>query len=132
MPRSPPAMNETTSHLDSLVALACPGGGWAYAPGQEPHLEPTCLALLALAAERERLAAPLHDGLAWLRGCARPDGTYRLERGRPEAAWPTALALFTLAALGEPGDDLERTARGLLALRGREIDHRGEEDVNDI
>jgi uncharacterized protein (DUF362 family) len=122
----------TLAHLESLAALACPGGGWGYAPGQEPHLEPTCLALLALAGQRAAFATTFDAGRAALLRCERPDGTYRLERGRHEAVWPTALALFTRSALGDPAADLQRTAQSLLAVRGREIDTEGDDDVNDI
>ena len=60
-------MTELASRFDSLAALACPEGGWGYAPGQDAHLEPTCLALLALAGQRERYAAVIASGEAWLR-----------------------------------------------------------------
>ena len=42
---SPEAIRET------LSTFVHPDGGWGYAIGQPPHLEPTCLAILALAAE---------------------------------------------------------------------------------
>jgi uncharacterized protein (DUF362 family) len=122
----------TASLRDSLAALACPEGGWGYAPGQPPHPEPTCLALLALAADRERHAAALSAGAQWLARGVGPDGAYRPDGGRYEAAWPTALVLFTRAELGHAPAELEAGARALLALRGRTIDSRGEEDVNDI
>ena len=32
--------------VDTLAGLTCAEGGWCYAPDQQPHLEPTCLALL--------------------------------------------------------------------------------------
>ncbi len=118
--------------VDSLVSLACAEGGWGYAPGQPPHPEPTCLALLALAGERDRQADAVSKALAWLETCALGDGTYRLGRGRHEAAWPTALALFTLAELGEPRARLDPIAKALLALRGRPMGGKGEEQVNDI
>ena len=38
---------------------------------------------------------------AALENCAVGDGTYRLERGREEAVWPTALVLFVQGVLGE-------------------------------
>jgi uncharacterized protein (DUF362 family) len=123
-----------SDNLAQLAALACPDGGWGYAPGQPAHLEPTCLALLALARRAGDHAALLEAGKAWLGQCAAGDGTYRLGRGRHEAAWPTALVLFTLAELGAGVDDLAPTARALLALRGRPLasDTPGEEDVNDV
>ncbi len=118
--------------LAQLAALACPEGGWGYSPGQLAHLEPTCLALLALARQPDGHAPAIAAGRAFLGECAAGDGTYRLQRGRPEAAWPTALVLFTLAELGESADNLAPIARALLALRGRPSDNRGEDDVNDI
>src|SRR4051812_4509060 len=123
-------MTDLATHLNDLAALACPEGGWGYAPGQQPHLEPTCLALLALAADRERYAAAITAGQAWLEQCAVGDGPYRLERGRYDAAWPTALVLFTRAELGVPLEQLDRTARALLGFRGRPSDKRGEEEIH--
>ena len=40
--------------LDSLASLARPDGGWGYVADQPAHLEPTCLALLALRPEAEQ------------------------------------------------------------------------------
>ncbi|MBY0228256.1 MAG: DUF362 domain-containing protein [Gemmataceae bacterium] len=117
-------MTDLAALKASLAALAAPGGGWPYAPGQSAHLEPTCLALLALGGD-----AP---GLAFLQSCAVGDGTYRLGHGRPEAAWPTSLVLFTRAALGEPAESLQPSARALLALKGRTLDPGGDDDINDI
>ncbi len=117
--------------LEDLAQLALPEGGWGYAPGQGPHLEATCLALLALASD-DRFASPRDAGRAWLETCAVGDGTYRLARGRHEAAWPTALVLFTRAALGDPPEQLAPVARALLAIRGRHADLKDDEDVNDV
>jgi uncharacterized protein (DUF362 family) len=116
----------------SLAGLACPEGGWGYAPGQGPHLEPTCLALLALAARRDEYAPVIESGLSFLRQCKNTDGTYRLPHGRREAAWPTALVLFTFAEVAGPPEEIEACTQALLALRGRPSDTRGEEEVNDI
>ncbi|MGL4551270.1 MAG: DUF362 domain-containing protein, partial [Gemmataceae bacterium] len=102
-----------------------PDGGWGYAPGQLPHLEPTCLALLALPDGDHRKPA-----LAGVETNAAGDGTYRLERGRREAAWPTALVLFTRLSLGDAGP--EPSARALLALRGQTIEADNDSDVNDV
>src|SRR5947209_7720160 len=112
-------MHDLTPFLDPLASYAHPEGGWGYAPGQPAHLEPTCLALLALSPERDRFAPAIKQGKLALQKCAAGDGMYRLARGRDEAAWPTALVLFVQAALGEPAATVGRTASSLLALRGR-------------
>jgi uncharacterized protein (DUF362 family) len=122
----------TPDHLQALAELACPEGGWGYAPGQPPHLEPTCLALLALAPEAGRFAAAFGGGKAFLRRCAVGDGTYRLGEGRPEALWPTALVLFVQATLGYDPLQVEATAAALLALRGRQAEGKVDGEVNDV
>src|SRR5437899_2157412 len=90
--------------LQELVSLARPEGGWGYRPDQPAHLEPTCLALLALRPEAERFAELVAGGRAFLRDCRQSDGGYRLNRGREAAVWGTALALFTESAYHESGD----------------------------
>lgn len=105
------------SHFESLAARALPDGGWGYVPGQPAHFEPTCLALLALSAQSERFAAVIDAGCRALERNAAGDGSYRLARGRAEAVWPTALVLFTRAALGHA--NLQSVASRLLSLRGR-------------
>src|SRR5262245_52708744 len=107
--------------LDTLAARACPEGGWGYAPGQGPQLEPTCLSLLALHSARERHAGAVEAGRAFLDSCRHPDGLYRLGRGRPEAVWPTAMVLFVQATLGYPEEQINQTAAALLGLKGRDV-----------
>ncbi len=110
-------MSELASLRDSLAAAAHPEGGWGYSKDQPAHPEPTCLALLALSAEPERFAQPIAAARQALELNGSSDGSYRLSRGRNEAAWPTALALFARAALAEA--NLERTVAKLKAMRGR-------------
>jgi uncharacterized protein (DUF362 family) len=118
---------------DKLAAQAHPEGGWGYAPGLEAHLEPTCLALLALAPERDRLRPAFDAGLAWLDRNSPGDGTYRLARGREAAVWPTALALFAKASLGRPADELRPSVAALLGLKGKAQQHNKEAaEVQDI
>ena len=105
--------------LDALAQQAHTDGGWGYAPGQSPQLEPTCLGLLALSLEPERFTQPIERAHSFLAHAARPDGSYRASIGRDEAVWPTSLVLFTRAALGESTTELRATAAFLLGLRGQ-------------
>src|SRR6516162_8181340 len=106
-------VTDTRAYLDDLAALAHPDGGWGYAPGQPAHLEPTCLGLLALALEPDARRDVFERARASLEQHAAGDGTYRLERGREEAVWPTALVLFVqhvLGAFSPPRDEGRKTA----------------------
>src|SRR6516164_911681 len=125
-------VSEPFDPLAILAAQACPGGGWGYVADRSAHLEPTCLALLALSSQPQRFAAELEAGQNWLRQCATGDGAYHLERGRPEAVWPTALVLFVQATLGHDAKSLHATAAALLARKGRQMDAPAEDDVNDV
>jgi len=108
---------------ERLAALVGADGGWGYQPGQAMHLEPTCLALLALAADSTRYASLIERGRAALAANRVADGTYRLQRGRPQAVWATAPVLFTEHALSPvacaPGSPLAATADRLLAIESR-------------
>ena len=110
-------MDDLNALRDSLVGRAHPQGGWGYIAGQLPHPEPTCLALLALASDAARFSSPIAAAVQSLQANAAPDGSYRFARGRAEAAWPTALALFARSVLGE--SDLDQTVERLKALRGQ-------------
>jgi uncharacterized protein (DUF362 family) len=126
-------VNDLLPPLEALAGHACPEGGWGYAPGQPAHLEPTCLALLALAGQGQRYQPLLQQGLTWLDGCAEQDGTYRLARGRREAAWPTALVLFVHTVLDNRGPRFMQTLQALLGVRGRPAEETDDdEDFNDI
>src|SRR5262245_37892352 len=107
-------VSEVISHLQALAALARTEGGWGYTPAQEAHLEPTCLALLALSLEPDRFRDVIAQGRVALDCCAALDGTYRLGRGREEAVWPTARVLFIQAALDYPRKEIRQTAARLL------------------
>ncbi len=107
---------------ERLASFASAEGGWGYQPGQPAHLEPTCFALLALAAERDRYAALIESGLRSLEANRNPDGTYRLSRGRPQAVWPTSIVLFTEHALGQPAATVASIADRLLAIESRLVE----------
>ncbi len=122
-------MPTATSALDRLAELAVPEGGWGYQPGQPAHLEPTALAVLALAADRAKYAAHVDAGLAAIETNRASDGTYRLTRGRPQAVWPTALVLFAEQTIGLPADRLSTTADTLLRAESRVLDGSDEKDM---
>ncbi len=111
--------------LERLEALVSPDGGWGYQPGQAMHLEPSCLAVLALAADA-KYAALVDAGVKAIEANRAADGTYRLARGRQQAIWPTALVLFTRHSLSPlasaPGSPLAATAQQLLAVESRIVD----------
>ena len=104
--------------LGRVSASSAPSGGWGYHAGQAAHLEPSCLGVLALATDADRYAAAIAGGWAAIESHAQPDGTYRLTRGRPQAAWPTAITLFTKTRFGLHA---EATRDRLLTLEGRII-----------
>ena len=112
-------MSDKQSLLTRLAALANPDGGWGYAAGNASHPEPTCLVLLALATAREAFASQIASGLAALERHRQADGSYRLADSRPEAEWPTAIALFTKLSLGTPPDGVKSTVARVLAAESR-------------
>jgi uncharacterized protein (DUF362 family) len=120
------------SLLDDLASRRHSAGGWGYSSDQPLHLEPTCLALLALGRQSERFRPAIAGVLAALEGCAAGDGTYRLSRGREEAVWPTALVLFVKTALECPEQELRPTVAALLGLHGRAYDTQEAADIQDI
>jgi uncharacterized protein (DUF362 family) len=111
-------VSEAANVMETLAGLAHPHGGWGYAPGQPAHLEPTCLALLALSSERDRFRSTIDAALRFVEENSLADGSYRLARGRPQALWPTALVLFTRCSLGESEQILARTVARLTSIQG--------------
>src|SRR5438876_10374768 len=88
------AVRNFTQQLQNLATQAAAEGGWGYSPGQAVHLEPTCLALLALSLEDDQFRQTIAQGRGALRQAANPDGSFRMPGDREEAIWPTALVLY--------------------------------------
>jgi uncharacterized protein (DUF362 family) len=111
-------------NLQKLVDLASPDGGWGYVGGQTAHIEPTCLALLALRPAAEQFAAAIDKGRQFLVRCRQGDGSYRLGRGRDAAVWGTAMALFVESTYRKtelPSLLEMQSAAFLIGLEGRVI-----------
>ena len=104
--------------LETLAGHAHPDGGWGYTPGEQPQIEPTCFALLALSRDRDRFANEIKAGRDFIARCATEVGLYPLARGRDEAIWPTALVLFVQDVLDYPPDVIRKTASRLLTIQG--------------
>jgi uncharacterized protein (DUF362 family) len=124
-------VNDYTEYLETLVAQADPDGGWGYVLDQPPHLEPTCLGLLALSLQPERYRVQLQAASKALAASAQADGTFRLARGRERAVWPTSLALFVMCVLDDSDQRIQKTSSRLLALKGRVVED-PDEDLQDI
>ncbi|MBI1914239.1 MAG: hypothetical protein HYS12_05815, partial [Planctomycetes bacterium] len=125
-------MHDIGPFLDRLASQAHPDGGWGYAPDQPAHLEPTCLGLLALSLSPDAHRDVFDKARAALEFCAVGDGTYRLQRGREEAVWPTALVLFVQSVFGAKVEETSRTAGALLRLRGRVPEKDRGDEIHDI
>src|SRR5262245_52361860 len=125
-------VSDATTFRDALAALSHADGGWGYVPDQPAHLEPTCLALLALSCDRDKYRTAIDKALAVLKNSTLADGSVRFTRGRDEAIWPTAIALFTRLVLEGPSDELNRSAAVLLSVHGRTTDPKDDEagDIN--
>jgi hypothetical protein len=119
-------------HLEKLVGQAAANGGWGYSSGQAIHLEPTCLALLALSLQADRYRSAIDLGRAVLQKAANPDGAYRFAGDREEAIWPTALVLFWQVTAEYPRDEIQRTASRILSCHGRKPDQAQTNEVHDI
>ena len=83
-------------------------------------MEPTCLALLAL---NDQTRLPV------LQRYRHQDGSYRLDRGRAEAVWGTAMAVFAMHALGGDPATINDSASFLLGVRGATVQEDGDTDV---
>ncbi|QVL32791.1 DUF362 domain-containing protein [Telmatocola sphagniphila] len=114
-------MFEASQALDRLVQLQNANGGWGYGPGLYVHPEPTCYALLALNTQEGKYREAITKGRASLATHRSPEGAYRLEQGRPQAFWPTAIALFTNKVLAAPASELTQTTDLLLGVQGKSI-----------
>ena len=68
-------LNLYTPHLETFVQAMHPDGGWGYAPGQTPQLEPSCLGLLALSLDPARYSDQIERTRRFIEQNASADGS---------------------------------------------------------
>ncbi|HEV2198368.1 MAG TPA: prenyltransferase/squalene oxidase repeat-containing protein [Bryobacteraceae bacterium] len=106
------------SVAEDLLSRQNADGGWSYAGGGS-WTEPTCYALLGLAAAGVAAPAEIARGAAWLARCQRPDGGFAPRESVPESTWLAALVLLLPEDL-QGRFDAEKAARWVAAQSGRE------------
>ncbi len=105
---------------DALIASANPGGGWPYYAGKRSRIEPTCWALMALAAtssdspEWSGVAAP---HLQWLARTQRTDGLLVDTVDAPANFTSNGLAACVLSRF-DGNVDLPRLLDAIVAAKG--------------
>jgi hypothetical protein len=104
-------------YSEDLLGRQNADGGWNYRRGGS-WTEPTCYALLALAANGAGQRVEVRRGLDWLRRCQRADGGLAPRESVPESTWLTVLALLLPANL--EGINRNRAEAWAVAQTGRE------------
>jgi Prenyltransferase and squalene oxidase repeat len=106
------------SYPEDLLNRQNADGGWGY-HGGESWTEPTCYALLALAAGDLASSGAARRGINCMARCRRPGGGLAPRESVAESTWLTALALLLPSAL-YGGEDRRGAGNWVLAQTGRE------------
>ena len=111
-------------YSEELLERQNQDGGWSYGKGGTSWTEPTCYALLTLAAGQVSASdaprkAAARRGIEWLGSRQRPDGGWAPRDGVDQSTWVTALTLLLPPELSQYGDS-RRAADWLLDQTGRE------------
>lgn len=94
-----------------------PQGGWSFGNFLQAGVEPTCLAMLALAAD----SSDIRDrSIRLLLGLQRREGSWPAFAGDQEGSWTTALAALTLSWIEGDPVPREMAISWLLDTKGRE------------
>lgn len=104
-------------YSEDLLGRQNADGGWSYFRGGS-WTEPTCYALLALAASGMGDAPEVRRGMDWLQRCQRPDGGFAPRESVQESTWVTALTL--LLPPGNQGFNRSRAEAWTVEQTGRE------------
>jgi hypothetical protein len=111
-----------TPHAENLLSRQNADGGWSYRSGSS-WVEPTCYALLALAAGDVGDSRSAARGAEWLSRCQRSDGGLSPRENVQESTWLTALALLLPAqspSHSTPKLDRARALAWVMQQTGRE------------
>lgn len=106
------------SVAEELLGRQNADGGWSYSGGGS-WTEPTCYALLGLAAAGAAAPAEVARATSWLARCQRPDGGFAPRESVRESTWLAALVLLLPQDLIQRFDT-EKIARWVAAQSGRE------------
>jgi len=104
---------------EKLLGLQNGDGGWSYRLGGGSWTEPTCYALLALAAQGLASSEPARRGVRWLSALRGAGGGWPPRAEIPESTWVTSLVLLLPGGM-LPGEAPMRAEKWLLAQTGRE------------
>jgi hypothetical protein len=112
-----------------------PTGGWGYRKGGEFFVEPTALALLALAPRDPPQMpvstegdTPTTTGLRAMLACSRPDGWFGAFQTDPDPSWSTSPAILALWSQGHEST-ARQSARWLASWRPPQKPRTAEEDA---
>ena len=94
-----------------------PQGGWSFGNFPQPGVEPTCLAILALASEPS--AVP-NRSMRLLLNLQHRDGSWPAFAGDQDGSWTTALTALTLSRIESDPTPREKAISWLLDTTGRE------------
>jgi len=118
-----------------LAARQSADGGWGYAAGRQSYAEPTCYALLALAAGADSASRAERESraLGWFTRRSQVGAIVHEDRAQRAVAsdhldtWGTILSFFALRSLRLGGELTEKYLRYLLHARGNPIDRAASE-----
>ncbi len=89
----------STTALEFLLNAQHETGGWGYALGHTPVVEPTAAVLLAIRGEPQAAEA-YHSAIDWLYKGQNPDGGWGMSHLDDESNWHTAWAVLALSKAG--------------------------------
>jgi hypothetical protein len=109
-----------SSPIDFLISAQHTTGGWGYAPGYTPVVEPTAAVLLAIRNEPAGEAAQ-QRGLDWLLSSQNQDGGWGINADDEESNWHTAWALIALRYASQKSEASRRGVDWLTTVGTAEI-----------